>query len=58
VANQRREINFRSSYRVGVARDREAGLEAGEIHAKMSPSSTSELSYRVWGLIVGMFLSE
>ena len=37
---------------------REAGLEAGEIHAKMSPSSTSELSYRVWGLIVvGIFLS-
>jgi hypothetical protein len=36
----------------------EAGLESGETHAKSSPSSTSELSYRIWGLIVGMFLSK
>jgi hypothetical protein len=36
----------------------EAGLESGETHAKSSPSSTSELSYLVLGLVVGMFLSK
>jgi hypothetical protein len=36
----------------------EAGLESGETHQMISSTSTSELSYRVWGLIVGMFLSK
>jgi hypothetical protein len=36
----------------------EAGLESGETYQMISSTSTSELSYRVWGSIVGMFLSK
>jgi hypothetical protein len=36
----------------------EASLESRETHQMISSTSTSELSYRVLGLIVGMFLSK